>query len=99
MNRVNFGHCSSVVVNVCPEKHGTWFEKDELRRVVDFIHSGGLEKARCIQLENLKAEQARLNTARILSTPGVQTDDLVRHYDNGHLVVAVVSDLLKGLFG
>jgi Zn-finger nucleic acid-binding protein len=45
MNRVNFAHCSHVVVDVC-NPHGTWFDKDELRRIVEFIRAGGLEAAR-----------------------------------------------------
>jgi Zn-finger nucleic acid-binding protein len=36
MNRVNFAQCSHVIVDVC-KPHGTWFDKDELRRTVEFI--------------------------------------------------------------
>jgi Zn-finger nucleic acid-binding protein len=36
MNRVNFAHCSHVIVNVC-SKHGTWFDRDELRRMVEWM--------------------------------------------------------------
>jgi Zn-finger nucleic acid-binding protein len=59
MNRVNFARCSSVIVDVC-RQHGTWFDRDELRRIVDFIHNGGLEKARFKEMEDLKVEQRRL---------------------------------------
>ena len=45
MNRINFAHCSHVIVDVCG-KHGTWFDKDELRKVIEFIRAGGMEKAR-----------------------------------------------------
>jgi Zn-finger nucleic acid-binding protein len=45
MNRVNFAHTSGVIVDVCT-KDGTWFDADELRRVLEFITSGGLEAAR-----------------------------------------------------
>jgi Zn-finger nucleic acid-binding protein len=45
MNRVNFARYSGVVVDVC-KGHGTWFDADELRRVIEFIRSGGLEMAR-----------------------------------------------------
>jgi Zn-finger nucleic acid-binding protein len=48
MNRVNFAHCSHVIVDVCAQ-HGTWFDKDELRRIVEFIRGGGLTKARIIE--------------------------------------------------
>lgn len=59
MNRVNFAHCSRVIVDVC-KAHGAWFDKDELRRTVEFIRSGGLEKARAQQLEQIKNEERRL---------------------------------------
>jgi Zn-finger nucleic acid-binding protein len=53
MNRVNFSQCSGVVVDVCRE-HGTWFDRNELQRIVEFIRSGGLDRAR----ERTKAELA-----------------------------------------
>jgi Zn-finger nucleic acid-binding protein len=58
MNRVNFAHCSNVIVNVCG-RHGTWFDKDELRRVVEFIRGGGIEKERQQQVEDLREQQIR----------------------------------------
>ncbi|MGI9164796.1 MAG: zf-TFIIB domain-containing protein [Pyrinomonadaceae bacterium] len=33
MNRVNFARCSSVIVDVC-KGHGTWFDREELSRIV-----------------------------------------------------------------
>ena len=67
MNREQFAHCSHVIVDVC-KPHGTWFDKDELRRAVQFIRAGGLEKARSQELEQLKEEQRRLAFARLHST-------------------------------
>lgn len=49
MNRVNFAHASGVIVDVCTS-HGTWFDSDELRRVLEFISAGGLEAARAREL-------------------------------------------------
>jgi Zn-finger nucleic acid-binding protein len=49
MNRVNFAHTSGVIVDVCTS-HGTWFDPDELRRVLEFISAGGLEAARAREL-------------------------------------------------
>ena len=66
MNRVNFAHCSHVIVDVC-KAHGTWFDKDELRRAVEFIRAGGMEKARTQQLEQIKDEQRRLYAAGSVS--------------------------------
>jgi Zn-finger nucleic acid-binding protein len=65
MNRVNFANCSNVVVNVC-RSHGTWFDRDELRRIVEFIRDGGLEKERNRELEEL-GEKRR--TASAIQVP------------------------------
>jgi Zn-finger nucleic acid-binding protein len=56
MNRVNFAHCSHVVVNVCSQ-HGTWFDRDELRRIVEFIQAGGLMNARAQEIADLERER------------------------------------------
>jgi Zn-finger nucleic acid-binding protein len=64
MNRVNFAHCSNVIVDVC-RQHGTWFDRDELRRIVEFIQAGGLEKARIKEIAELEAQRRQLESARI----------------------------------
>lgn len=53
MNRVNYARRSGVVLDVC-KKHGLWFDQDELRRVLAFIAGGGLDRARQLELEELK---------------------------------------------
>jgi Zn-finger nucleic acid-binding protein len=63
MNRVNFAGYSNVIVDVC-KTHGTWFDRDELRRVIEFIRSGGLDNARHRELEELQARQLQLKTAQ-----------------------------------
>lgn len=72
MNRVNFARCSGVVVDIC-KGHGTWFDRDELSRIVEFIQSGGLQTSRKkekIELEEerrrLQQEQAALDRRRAL---------------------------------
>lgn len=45
MNRVNFAGRSGVIIDAC-RGHGTWFDRDELQRIVEFIRGGGLEAAR-----------------------------------------------------
>jgi Zn-finger nucleic acid-binding protein len=67
MNRVNFAHCSRVVVDVCRE-HGTWFDTDELRRIVEFIRGGGLEAARSRQISELESQRKRLQAQRTANT-------------------------------
>jgi Zn-finger nucleic acid-binding protein len=78
MNRMNFAHCSGVVVDVC-RGHGTWFDRDELRQIVEFIRAGGLELARqkekrVIQLEREELERDRFVTTRVM-IGGSSSDD------------------------
>lgn len=59
MNRVNFGRLSGTVVDVC-RGHGTFLDAGELHQIVEFIRSGGLERARARQLEELKDKEREL---------------------------------------
>jgi Zn-finger nucleic acid-binding protein len=59
MLRVNFARCSGVIVDVC-KGHGTWFDKDELRRILEFIRKGGLDVAREKEKDHLELEKRRL---------------------------------------
>jgi Zn-finger nucleic acid-binding protein len=67
MNRLNFARCSGVIVDVC-KQHGTWFDRDELSRIVEFVHGGGLTASRAKekleiaeQREQLRQEQRDLD--------------------------------------
>ena len=62
MNRVNFGRLSGTVVDVC-RGHGTFLDPGELHRIVVFIRSGGLERARARQIDELKEQERRLHDA------------------------------------
>ena len=85
MNRINFAKCSDVIVDVC-KGHGTWFDKDELRQIVEFIRGGGMEQSREklkheieFQQEKLRAEQLRNEgrnmTMRVTSVSRYSLDD------------------------
>jgi hypothetical protein len=74
MNRMKFARCSGVIVDVC-KQHGTWFDRDELSCIVEFIHGGGLNASRAKekleiaeQREQLRQEQqtANLRSSRAL---------------------------------
>jgi hypothetical protein len=69
MHRVNFARCSAVIVDVC-KPHGTWFDKDELRRIVEFIRAGGFDKARGAEIAELENQRRRLETARASAAIG-----------------------------
>jgi Zn-finger nucleic acid-binding protein len=63
MHRVNFAKCSNVIVDVC-KAHGTWFDKDELRRIIEFIRAGGFEKARSKEMAELERQRREVEAAR-----------------------------------
>ena len=67
MNRVNYAKRSGVVLDVC-KGHGLWFDKDELRRVLAFVAEGGLDRARELELEELK-QAKRIATVQIPQHP------------------------------
>lgn len=74
MNRVNFARISGVVVDVC-KPHGIWFDRDELRRVVEFIRRGGLMEERARELEELREERRRLAQQQALGDVGGSSRD------------------------
>jgi Zn-finger nucleic acid-binding protein len=67
MNRVNFAHGSGIILEIC-KADGVWFDRDQLRNVVEFIRAGGLEKSRERDIEQWEAEK-RAHAARPLSVP------------------------------
>jgi len=77
MNRVNFARCSHVIVDVCRE-HGTWFDKDELRRIVEFIRSGGMDLARQKELDEIE-ERRRALSAQAAANAWTGPEDLKQH--------------------
>ena len=70
MNRVNFAEHSGVVLDVC-RNHGTWFDANELQRIVQFIRDGGLDQARERGKLELAAERRRLQASRLANHDGL----------------------------
>jgi Zn-finger nucleic acid-binding protein len=66
MNRVNFANCSGVIVDVCRD-HGTWFDRDELRRIVEFIRAGGMDLSRERKRAELLQQEQRLRRLQAAS--------------------------------
>jgi Zn-finger nucleic acid-binding protein len=64
MNRVNFARCSGVVVDVC-KGHGTWFDRDELSKIVEFIRGGGLDVSRAREKREIEEERQRLRQEQL----------------------------------
>jgi Zn-finger nucleic acid-binding protein len=97
MNRVNFAHCSHVVVDVC-NQHGTWFDKDELRRIVEFIRAGGLEAARARELAELDAQRRQLKSAQVASAWDTTTPARSSKYDDWGIGISAASEMLSLIF-
>lgn len=68
MNRINFARCSGVIVDVC-RGHGTWFDRDELSEIVQFIRGGGLDVARQKERREIDLQREQLRTEQMLSGP------------------------------
>ena|SRR5579884_3610599 len=100
MNRVNFARCSHVIVDVC-KQHGTWFDKDELRHVVEFIRAGGFEKARGRELADIEDQRQRLRAQQNSILPFDADASAYMGYANpqSHTSAAVdIADFLLSLF-
>ena len=69
MNRVNFGKRSGIIVDSCSQ-HGTWFDADELRRVVEWVRDGGLDRARAHERLQLEEERRLLATRQKIAAWG-----------------------------
>jgi Zn-finger nucleic acid-binding protein len=94
MNRVNFAHCSNVVVDVC-KAHGTWFDKDELRRVVEFIRAGGMEKDRERQMTELDERKHQLQAAQVAGAWDAPSDSQTHDLKGLQLGISAVADLVR----
>ena len=64
MNRINFARCSGVIVDVC-KGHGTWFDRDELSRIVEFISDGGLNASRAKEKIEIAEQREQLRLAQL----------------------------------
>jgi len=64
MHRTNFAGCSGVIIDRC-KADGTWFDHQELQKVIRFIREGGMKKARAREKERLAEESARLRRERL----------------------------------
>jgi Zn-finger nucleic acid-binding protein len=95
MNRRNFGHASGVIVDVCA-KHGTWFDRGELPRVLAFVESGGLTRER--EREALEHQRTvRERSDRAAETASIPT--FANRADVDRLSTSLVGEFLAALFG
>ena len=52
MTPTQFSRRSGVIIDIC-RAHGVWFDRDELRHIIEFIRAGGLGRAREMEREEL----------------------------------------------
>jgi len=94
MHRLNFAHCSGVIVDVC-RAHGTWFDANELHRIVHFIRAGGLDRSRAKEKLELAEERRRLQSASAGAAMGSAYDaSTAGHGDLFSMVVQASGDVL-----
>jgi Zn-finger nucleic acid-binding protein len=97
MNRINFARCSGVIVDFC-KQHGTWFDRDELSRIVEFIRGGGLNASRAKEKIEIAEQRDQLRqaqrTADLRSSVSLGIDDSDDHRLTG---IASARGLLKFL--
>jgi Zn-finger nucleic acid-binding protein len=89
MNRVNFARSSNVIVDVC-KAHGNWFDKDELRRAVEFIRAGGLERARSRELAEIQEQRRKLAAEK-----GAFADAVLRSHEVSGSSPETLTDILN----
>jgi Zn-finger nucleic acid-binding protein len=95
MNRVNFAHCSNVVVDVC-KPHGIWFDRDELRRIVEFIRTGGLVKARELEVEDLESRRRAATAPHFTTT--ADTSASLPTWSGHHMGISLIGALIGSIF-
>jgi Zn-finger nucleic acid-binding protein len=86
MNRLNFAHCSGVIIDVC-KPHGIWFDRDELRRIIEFIRAGGMDRARDKEKRDLDEARRALASAK-QTVIGGQSQGYSAAYDDAELLSA-----------
>ena len=96
MHRINFRRVSGVIVDICRE-HGTWFDADELRHIVEFIQRGGLDVARERDRLHLEEERRRLERLKrdlLQNGTGARMEEETRPAITLAGIVSVIARLL-----
>jgi Zn-finger nucleic acid-binding protein len=87
MHPVHFQRVSGVMLDVCGA-HGTWFDRDELRRMIDFVQAGGAQVVFEQRDQEWRRERERLNVAVGQASAG-------RRPRQGSLLVELVTGVLE----
>lgn len=97
MNRTNYARTSGVILDTCKD-HGVWFDRDELRRVLEFIEAGGLDKARAKEKLMLEERRRELTSAAAMgdAPAGGWEGGAWGRQDQGG---GIIETLVRGFFG
>jgi Zn-finger nucleic acid-binding protein len=98
MNRINFARCSGVIVDVC-KGHGTWFDRDELSGIVQFIRGGGLEVSRQKEKVELEFEKQQFRAEQLAAANRANSLGAYSTDDERVGGLSAASGLLKFLIG
>ena len=98
MNRINFARCSGVIVDFC-KGHGTWFDADELRQIVEFIRGGGLGVSREKEKHELEFERQQLRTEQIVAASRADAHGFSYSDEDRIGGISAAGGLLKFLLG
>lgn len=90
MHRMNFANCSGVVIDTC-KRHGTFFEKHELQRIIAFIRAGGMDKARERKKAEMEAAARRLEAARNADALQPRSYGRIESHADGYDAVSAVA--------
>ena len=96
MNRINFARCSGVIVDIC-KGHGTWFDRDELSGIVQFIRGGGLEVSRQKQKREIEYERQQLQAEQLAAANRADSLGLYSSAEERLSGLSSASGLLKFL--
>ena len=94
MNRINFARCSGVIVDVC-RGHGTWFDRDELRAIIEFIRGGGLQLSRQKEKFEIESEREQLRYQQLVTNKSAER--FTFSDDERLLGISATSDVLEFL--
>ena len=96
MNRINFARCSGVIVDVC-KGHGTWFDRDELSGIIQFIRGGGFEVSRQKEKAEIEFERQQLRAEQLAAAKRAGSQGLYPSDDERLGGLSAASGLLKFL--
>jgi hypothetical protein len=94
---------SGVIIDVC-KNHGVWFERDELRGVLQFVGNGGLDRMRATEAERKASQLSAIGLDPNISVTRTFTSTISfpsgggSNTHSGDLASATLDFVLKTLF-